>query len=341
MSEKSLIKKAAEDFAAATLKPVAFEPEKTATYTVEAVKAMADKGFLKVADMEEAAIVAEAFGYANASMAEVAIINNVLAQTIEAYNASLGKGGIYGYALYEEGDSVGSGAKKVVAVKDGDAYKLTGEKFLAYMGGAADQYVVIAQLDEQPAAFVVDAADIKSAEKQDKLGLRSMPTAKLVFDGAKAALLSADGAKVRAEIAAKKDILNIYMCAGVGQIALETSVEYAKTRVQFGAPIAKLPAVQFMLADIATAIYNMKAAGATALALCVEGKPYILEAAMAKKISMKAAYDATTNALQIHGGTGYSREHEIERYYRDVKGAFFNNEYSEYAEKIVAADLLK
>ena len=73
MSEKSLIQKAAADFAAAELAPVSFVPEKTAEYTEDAVKAMAAKGFLKVADIEEAAIVAEEFGKANASMAEVAI----------------------------------------------------------------------------------------------------------------------------------------------------------------------------------------------------------------------------------------------------------------------------
>lgn len=337
MSEKSLIKKAAEDFAASVLKPLAFEPEKTATYTVDAVKAMQEKGFLKVADMEEAAIVAEAFGQANGSMAEVAIVNNVVAQVIGAQ----AKGGILGYALYEEGDSVGLGPDKVVAEKDGDAYKLTGKKNFVYMGGAADQYLVIAMLGEAPAAFVVDAADVTVGEKIDKIGLRSFPTAKIEFKGSKAALVSENGAAVRAEVAAKMDILNAFMCAGIAQCALDYSTEYSKTRVQFGAPIAKLPAVQFMLADIATAKYVLEAVGQKALDLCLEGKPYLLEAASVKMVALKSAWDAVTTALQIHGGTGYSREYEIERLYRDVKVAFSKTEYSEYPEKQISAALLK
>lgn len=336
MSEKSLIKKAAEDFAASVLKPIAFEPEKTATYTVDAVKDMQAKGFLKVADLAEAAIVAEAFGTANASMAEVVIVNNVVSQAIGA----LAKGGILGYALYEEGDSVG-GAGKVVAEKSGDAYKLTGKKQYVYMGGAADQYLVIASIDDVPAAFVVDAADVDTSEKVDKLGLRSFPTSKMVLNGAAATLVSADGAAVRAEVEAKMDILNAFMCAGIAAEAVEFSAEYAKTRVQFGAPIAKLPAVQFMLATIRNCQFVLEAVAQKALDVCMEGKPFILEAANCKMIAIKASWDAATNAVQIHGGVGYSREYEIERLYRDVKTAFVNTEYSEYAEKKIAAALLK
>ena len=153
MSEKSLIQKAAADFAAATLAPVSFVPEKTAEYTEDAVKEMAAKGFLKVADLEEAAIVAEEFGKANASMAEVAVIANVTASTLADYGAAAD--GMTGYAVYEEGTSCGG----VTAEKAGDAYKITGTKIAAALGGAADQYIVIATLDGALAAFVVKAAD--------------------------------------------------------------------------------------------------------------------------------------------------------------------------------------
>ncbi len=108
MSEKSLIQKAAADFAAAELAPVSFVPEKTAEYTEDAVKAMAAKGFLKVADIEEAAIVAEEFGKANASMAEVAVVANATAQIIDAYAPALAIDGMTGYAVYEDGDSCGT-----------------------------------------------------------------------------------------------------------------------------------------------------------------------------------------------------------------------------------------
>ena len=334
MSEKSLIQKAAADFAAATLAPVSFVPEKTAEYTEDAVKEMAAKGFLKVADLEEAAIVAEEFGKANASMAEVAVVANVTANVLADYGAAADA--LTGYAVYEEGVSCGG----VTAEKAGDAYTITGTKIAAALGGAAEQYIVIASLDGALAAFVVKAADAK-AEKFDKLGLRSYPTATLTFAAAPAVLLSEDGAKVRAEISAKLDTLNCFVAAGIADTACNTSVEYAKTRVQFGAPIAKIPAVQFMLADIAAAKFILQAVGEKALAAVMSGKDYIVPCAAAKYQAAKSAFDAGTNCVQIHGGTGYSREYPIERYYREMKTLFTNTDYVDYPEKTISVDLLK
>lgn len=336
MSEKSLIQKAAADFAAAELAPVSFVPEKTAEYTEDAVKAMAAKGFLKVADIAEAAIVAEEFGKANASMAEVAVVANATAEIIDAVAPALAIDGMTGYAVYEEGTSCGS----VAAAKAGDAYTITGKKIAVALGGAADQYIVIAALDEAPAAFVVKAADVK-AEKFDKLGLRSYPTANITMDAAPAVLLSADGNQVRAELNARIDILNCYVAAGMAATATEVSTEYAKTRVQFGAPIAKLPAVQFLLAEISIAENTLKAVAAPAVEAVLAGKPYVIPAAKAKYVAAKSIWDATSNCVQIHGGTGYSREYPIERYYRESKALFNNTDYFDWPEARIAADLLK
>lgn len=336
MSEKSLIQKAAADFAAAELAPVSFVPEKTAEYTEDAVKAMAAKGFLKVADIAEAAIVAEEFGKANASMAEVAVVANATAQIIDAYAPALAIEGMTGYAVYEEGTSCGT----VAAEKAGDAYTITGKKIAAALGGAAEQYIVIATLEGAPAAFVVKAADV-AAEKFDKLGLRSYPTADLTMNAAPAVLLSAEGAKVRAEINALIDVLNCYVGAGMAANAAVVATEYAKTRVQFGAPVAKLPAVQFLLAEIEIAAYTLKTIAAPVVEAIVAGKPYVIDAAKAKFVGSKALWDATSNCVQIHGGTGYSREYPIERYYREAKSLFNNTDYFDWPEARIAADMLK
>ena len=297
---------------------------------------MAAKGFLKVADIAEAAIVAEEFGKANASMAEVAVVANATAEIIDAIAPALAIDGMTGYAVYEEGASCGS----VAAAKAGDAYTITGKKIAVALGGAADQYIVIAALDEAPAAFIVKAADVK-AEKFDKLGLRSYPTANITMDAAPAVLLSADGNQVRAELNARIDILNCYVAAGMAATATEVSTEYAKTRVQFGAPIAKLPAVQFLLAEIAIAENTLKAVAAPAVEAVLAGKPYVIAAAKAKYVAAKSIWDATSNCVQIHGGTGYSREYPIERYYRESKALFNNTDYFDWPEAKIAADLLK
>lgn len=334
MSEKSLIQKAAADFAVATLAPISFVPEKTAEYTEDAVKEMAAKGFLKVADLEEAAIVAEEFGKQNASMAEVAVVANATAQILAANNAAAE--GMTGFAVLEEGRSCGG----VTAAEAGGYYTITGKKIAAALGGAADQYIVIATLADAPAAFLVKAADVK-AEKFDKLGLRSYPTADLTFNAAPATLITKDGAALRAELSATIDVLNCFVAAGMATTCTEVATEYSKTRVQFGAPIAKIPAVQYLLAEIAINQNTLEAVGKLALEAAKEGKSLVIPGAKAKYAASKAIWDAASNCVQIHGGTGYSREYPIERYYREAKTLFTSTDYIDVPQNIVAKDLLK
>ncbi len=152
-------------------------------------------------------------------------------------------------------------------------------------------------------------------------------------------LLTAE--KVRAELNARIDVLNCYVGAGIAATCAEVSTEYAKTRVQFGAPIAKLPAVQFLLAEISIAEYTLKAVAAPAVEAILAGKPYVIEAAKAKYTASKSIWDAASNCVQIHGGTGYSREYPIERYYREAKTLFNNTDYFDYAEAKIAKEMLK
>ncbi|MBR5228711.1 MAG: hypothetical protein IKV96_02610 [Firmicutes bacterium] len=334
MSGTNLIRKAAADFAVATLAPVSYIPEKTAEYTYDAVKEMTAMGFLKAANLEEASIIVEEFAKQNASMAEVVAVANVTADVLAAY--SVDAKGMTGYAVYEEGVSCGG----VIATEVEGGYTITGKKIAAALGGAADQYIVIATLGDSLAAFLVEAADVES-EKFDKLGLRSYPTADLTMENAPAVLISVNGAKVRAEVAAKIDILNCFVAAGLADACVKASINHAKTRVQFGMPIAKQTAVQYMLAEIEIARFNLLAVGEKALAVATTGKSCIVEAAAAKKIAEKAVYSAATNAVQIHGGTGYSRDYPIERYYREAKTLFTYTEKADYPEESVLEALLK
>lgn len=334
MSEKNLIKKAAADFAVAVLAPVSYVPEKTAEYTIDAVNEMAAKGFLKAADIEEAAVIAEEFAKQNVSMAEVVVVANVTADLLAAYGIEAE--GMTGYAVYEEGVSCGG----VTATEADGSYTVTGKKIAAALGGAADQYIVLATLGDVLAAFLVKAADVTS-EKFDKLGLRSYPTADIIMESSPAQLISVDGAKVKAELAAKVDILNCFVAAGLAYACVNASAEYAKTRVQFGMPIGNQPAVKHMLADIEIARFTLLAVGEKALSCAAAGKPYILEAAAAKKTAEDAIFLAANNTVQIHGGVGYSRDYPIERYYREAKTLFTNTEKTEYPQESIGDHLLK
>ena len=204
------------------------------------------------ADYVSVALVAEAFGKANAAAAAIAITHAVMAGAIakygstelkKAYLPAMARGEkIGGYAIAEPGAALASGPDKVVAVKDGDKYVLNGKKFFVLNGGVADVYIVIAQTNEEAgqkgvSAFVVDADDVTVLRSVDKLGLRAFPTAEIEFKNTKAVLLGAeeDGVKIMTDIQAYADVAFGAMAIGVAQAALEASTEHAKTRVQFGA----------------------------------------------------------------------------------------------------------
>lgn len=367
--EQQMIKKSASDFAVSVLEPIAYEDDRSADFPAEAIKKMAEHDFLGMTVPEEfgglgsdfvsVALVAEALGKENAAAAAIAVTHVVLAaQTIAKYGSEdqkkkwlpLMKTGevLGGYGFAEPGAGLGSGADKLTAVKSGDGYELSGKKTYVANGGAAQIYVVIAQTDEEAgpkgfSAFLVEASDVQVTKSIDKLGLRSFPTAELEFAGAKAQLLGTEnqGAQIAAEIQARADIAYAAMAAGISEKMLDASTNHCKTRVQFGAPVGRLQAVQWLLAEIASSVHMIKMAAYRSAACVDQGGDYFLEAAYTKMYAMKAGVDAGMNAVQIHGGVGYSREGKIERYFRDIRGAFLVENANEFPQKIIAGALLK
>jgi len=367
--EQQMIKKSATDFAKSVLAPIASADDRSGSFPATALKEMADLGFLGMtipqdcngtdADLVSVSLVAEAFGKVNAAAAAIAVTHIVLAaQTIAKYGTDAQKkqwlpkmksGDVLGgFGIVEPGAGLASGADKLTAKKDGDSYVLAGKKTFVANGGKAGVYVVIAQTDAEAgpkgmSAFIVDAAAAKVVKAVDKLGLKAFPTAELDFGGAKAELLGAEGqgSAIAAEVQARVDIVNAAMAAGICEAMLEDSAEYCKVRVQFGAPIGKLQAVQWLLAEIASYTHNIKTL-AYQSAVCFDKKgDYIMDAAYTKMYAMKAGVEAGTNAVQIHGGTGYSREAKIERYFRDVRGTFIVENVVEFPQKTIASALLK
>ncbi|HBD64580.1 MAG TPA: acyl-CoA dehydrogenase [Clostridiales bacterium] len=367
--QRRLFIKGFEGFARTTLEPIAFEDDRNARFPKEIIKKMADKNFFGLTipsqyggeevDFVSVSDMAEALGYANGSAAAIAIAHLVMAeQTILKYGTEnqknkylpdMVKGAkLGGYAYAEVGASLAAGENKVVAVKKGDAYTLTGKKTYVANGGAADVYVVIAQSSEADglnglSAFIVNASNIKVSKSIDKLGLRSFPTAELEFNNTTAELLGneGEGLKIAGDIQARVDIAFGATAVGLGKKALEESVKHAKTRVQFGSPIAKLQAVQWMLAEMAEKTHILNKLTFDAAASVDDGEDYLENATYLKMYAQKAAFEIGTNAVQVHGGTGYSREANIERYFRDLRGLFNVENANEYPQKIIAGNLLK
>ncbi len=368
-NNSQLIRKSMADFSKSVLEPIAYEDDRNARFPKEIIKEMVNKNYFGLtvseefggnkSDFSSVAVMAEEFGKANGSAAVMSITHLISsAQAIEKYGNDEQKKAylpdmvsgnkLGGYAFIEPGASIAAGANKVVAVKEEGSYLLTGKKTLVANGGEADVYVVIAQTNVEEglkglSAFIVDSHEVKVTKNIDKLGLRSFPTAELEFNKSKGQLLGkeGEGLKIANEIQALSDIAHAAIGVGIGKKALEESIKHSKTRVQFGFPISKLQAVQWMLAEMAEKIHTLDILAYSAAQKVDAGGDYINESVYLKMFAEKATFEIGTNAVQIHGGTGYSREANIERYFRDLRGLFNFDSINEYPQKIIAGNLLK
>ncbi|MEK3992472.1 MULTISPECIES: acyl-CoA dehydrogenase [unclassified Robertmurraya] len=238
---------------------------------------------------------------------------------------------IGGYGLTEPGSGSDAGGMKTTARRDGDDFILNGSKIFITNGGIADIYVVFAVTDatqkhKGTSAFIVesDTPGFSVGKKEKKLGIRSSPTTEIIFEdcrvpaanmlgaegeGFKIAMMTLDGG--RNGIAAQ--------AVGIAQGALDAATDYAKERVQFGKPIAQQQGVGFKLADMATSIEAARLLTYQAAWLESEGLPYGKESAMSKLFAGDTAMKVTTEAVQIFGGYGYTKDYPVERYMRDAK----------------------
>ncbi|WP_026695968.1 acyl-CoA dehydrogenase [Peribacillus kribbensis] len=235
------------------------------------------------------------------------------------------------YGLTEPGSGSDAGGMRTAARLEGDHYILNGSKIFITNGGIADTYVVFALTDPSSrqkgtSAFIVekDFPGFSVGKKEKKLGIRSSPTTEIIFEecrvpkenllgqegeGFKIAMMTLDGG--RNGIAAQ--------AVGIAQGALDASVAYAKERQQFGKPIAAQQGIGFKLADMATQVEASRLLTYQAAWLESEGLPYGKESAMSKLFAGDTAMKVTTEAVQVFGGYGYTKDYPVERYMRDAK----------------------
>lgn len=237
---------------------------------------------------------------------------------------------IGGYGLTEPGSGSDAGGMRTYAKLDGDDYVLNGSKIFITNGGVADIYVVFAVTDPEAkngtTAFIVesDFPGFSVGKKEKKLGIRSSPTTEIIFEncrvpkenilgevgeGFKVAMKTLDGG--RNGIAAQ--------AVGIAQGAMDAAIDYAKERVQFGKPIAANQGISFKLADMATSIEASRLLTYQAAWLESNDLPYGKESAMAKLMAGDTAMKVTTEAVQVFGGYGYTKDYPVERFMRDAK----------------------
>ena len=236
------------------------------------------------------------------------------------------------FGLTEPNAGTDSAAQQTMAVKQEDgSYIMNGSKVFITGGGRADTYVVFAMTDKTKgnkgiSAFIVDKDDpgFSIGKIEHKMGIRGSQTAELIFEdvhlpadrllgkengGFKIAMMTLDGGRIG--VAAQ--------ALGIAEAALADAVEYSKQRVQFGKPLCKFQSISFKLADMKMQIEAARNLVYKAACKKQEGKPFTVDAAIAKRVASDVAMRVTTEAVQIFGGYGYSEEYPVARHMRDAK----------------------
>jgi Acyl-CoA dehydrogenases len=258
------------------------------------------------------------------------------------------------FGLTEPSAGSDAGGTKTTATRDGNDWILNGSKIFITNAGEAEIYVVLARSDKSAekhrgiSAFIVEKGTpgFSFGKKEKKMGIRSSPTMELVFEncripgenllgkdgeGFKVAMKTLDGGRIG--IAAQ--------ALGIAQGALDAALAYAKEREQFNKPIAAFQGVSFQLADMATQIEAARLLVYNAAYRASAGLSYSQESAIAKLFASETAMKVTTQAVQIHGGYGYTREFPVERMMRDAKITEIYEGTSEVQRVVIAAMLTR
>jgi butyryl-CoA dehydrogenase len=258
------------------------------------------------------------------------------------------------FALTEPEAGSDAGNTKTTAVKDGDHYVLNGLKHFITNGGVAKIYTVIAMTDPSKGsrgatAFIVEEGTpgFSYGKKEDKMGIRASATCELVFEDCRVPKENIIGKEGMGFIVAMRTLDQsrpgvAAQALGIAQGALDHAMEYSRKRVQFGAPISNLQAIQFKLADMATHIEAARALTYSVARMVDAGsKDFSKESAMAKLMASDTAMWVTTEAVQIFGGYGYMKEYPIEKYMRDAKITQIYEGTNEIQRGVIAHQLIK
>ncbi|WP_455393285.1 acyl-CoA dehydrogenase family protein [[Eubacterium] cellulosolvens] len=239
------------------------------------------------------------------------------------------------------------------AVLDGDAYIINGKKMFIINGGEADIITVAASTDKEKgidglSLFIVekDTPGFSVGVREDTMGLRAANISELIFENCRVPKENLLGPENGANPIIK-DIWNLNrigigaQAIGIAQAALDASIEYSKTRVQFGQPIANFQAIQWMIANMAINLEASRMLVRRAAFLKDSDEEIDVAAAIAKVFASESSMETAIKAIQVHGGIGYTTEYPLERYFRDAKATEIYGGTSEIQRSIISKKLLR
>jgi alkylation response protein AidB-like acyl-CoA dehydrogenase len=364
----------AKDFARQYIKPYLMDWDESQEFPIQVFKELGKLGLMGVLVPETYNGSGLSYFEYNAVIQEIAKVCGSIGLSVAAHNSlCCGHIGLFGneaqkqkylsrlataeyigaWGLTEPNTGSDAGNMKTTAVKDGDNWILNGTKCWITHGKSGDVAVVICRTGEprtkdNSTAFIVERGTpgFSAGKKENKLGMRASETAEMIFDncripdanrmgevgeGFKQAMKVLDGGRI--SIAA--------LSLGIAKGAYEASVQYAKERYQFNQPIANFQGISFKLADMATEIAAAELLLLQACDLKNKGLPVTKEAAMAKYYASEVAVKVSTEAVQIFGGYGYTKDFPVEKFYRDSKLCTIGEGTSEIQKIVISREVLR
>jgi alkylation response protein AidB-like acyl-CoA dehydrogenase len=271
-----------------------------------------------------------------------------------AYLPKLASGEWIGsWGLTEAGTGSDAANMKCVARQEGDEWVLDGSKCWITHGISSNLTVVVARTGaprtrDNATAFVVERGrpGFRGGKKENKLGMRASETAEMIFDGCRVPAANmlgnpGDGFRQALKVLDGGRISIAALALGIAKGAYEAALKYAKERHQFDQPIANFQGISFKLADMATEIMAAELLTLQAAWLKDQGLPVTREAAMAKYYASEVSVRTATEAVQIFGGYGYTKDFPVEKFYRDSKLCTIGEGTSEIQKIVIAREALK
>ncbi len=371
---QKMVAQSAKDFAEQHIAPHVMEWDEAQHFPVELFKRAGEMGFMGILVPEE--LGGSGLGYHEyvAIIEEISKVDPSIGLSVAAHNSlctnhilSFGNDQqkqrwipklataewIGAWGLTEHNTGSDAGGMNTTAVKDGDHWVLNGAKNFITHGKSGDIAVVIARTGDKGdsrgmTAFVIEKGTpgFTSGKKENKLGMRASETAELIFSDCRIPDTNRLGKVGEGFIQSMKILdggrISIgALSLGIAKGAYQAALKYSQERVQFGKPISKFQGISFKLADMATEIEAAELLLHKAAFVKNQGKPVTKLSAMAKMYASELCVRAANEAVQIHGGYGYTKDFPVEKLYRDAKLCTIGEGTTEIQKVVIAKNILK
>ncbi|EIM62156.1 acyl-CoA dehydrogenase [Desulfobacter postgatei] len=372
--EQVMIQNMVREFSRKVVAPTAAERDKTREFPSDNFKQMGELGLMgmmvpeefggEAADAVSYVLALSEIAYSCASTSVVmSVQNSIVCESLNKFGTKkqkqeflvpLASGEILGaFALTEPDAGSDPVSQTTTAVKDGDDYVINGTKRFITSGESSSVVLVTAKTDEAQAyrgisCFIVPKATpgLIVGHHEDKMGLRASDTTDLIFENCRVPAANilgkeGDGFKIAMSGLDSGRIGIAAQSLGVAQAAFDAAIKYAGKRKQFGVSITKHQAIRFQIADMATKIEAARQLTLSAASMKDRGEKFTREASMAKLFASEMVQEITAQAIQIHGGYGFTTDYPVERFYRDARVFTIYEGTSEIQRIVISNSVLK